>query len=308
MDLGKDVAGIHQGFWDWLWGAPSSGGGGGGGGGENEGPETPSDQRPEKPSNKPATQQAPPPPMPEPEIDEDDIADAKRQIRKIAKQLTTKMSRKRKHSKKRKEIAFRPTIRQSISTGGVLIDVKWKMKEIKKPRLLVVMDASGSMSYYIKLLILLAQALKLEISDFELFIFSDNLEYVTDDLHRDYKKTMENLEGRRQWGGGTRMDLALERLLADYPKHLTPRTTVLLLSDLGTSGPERAAELIGEIVHKVRKFYVFDSALGADGYLDEDDAGWHAQVLAMFKRSASRVFSASNLQEMAAAVKNTCLK
>jgi uncharacterized protein with von Willebrand factor type A (vWA) domain len=277
---------IHQNFWDWLF--PSSKTPGGLGRRRKTG----------KGDGQPGNNTSPYAngTLSNPDITDQDIYDAQREVRKVAKQLITKMSRSRKRSKKIETIDFRTTIRRSIQYGGVPIEIKWKIKKIKKPRIIVILDTSGSMDVYVKLLVQLAQAINLELSDFELFIFSNNLRYATDLLDRDWQKTISNLKRSGSWGGGTNLVGALSRILEDYRYKITPRTTVLLLSDLHASNITRAGELVEDIRRMAKAFYILRTP------------GAPNEFCRPFEGKATAIVSVKDIEGMADAIRKAVIK
>lgn len=283
-------------FWEWLWNSkpPSEGGG-----------KVPFQQQPQKIENTKPIKTPPPPRL---EFEEDDFYETRRQIRKIAHTLVTRMSAQRKKTKKHKELDFRKTINLARQTGGIPIMLKWKAKPKKKSRLLVILDTSGSMSEYNVMLLQIIQAIRLELSNFELFIFATELEYVTNDVERNWEDTINNLSQRNSWDGGTDIPIALETLYEEYNKLLNRSTTILMLSDLKSHGAEFSARTAKEIRRLVKNFYIFN-CMDIEGFHNKKGfERYKEQCVDDIENAVDKIFYTTTLEDMANAVQNVCLR
>ncbi|HBW35292.1 VWA domain-containing protein [Desulfosporosinus sp. BICA1-9] len=238
----------------------------------------------------------------EDEITDDDVVYARRQLRKIAQRLVTSLSRNRKHSKIMTQIDLRRSLRRSIQTGGVLIDLKYKTRVIKKPRLVIILDTSGSMQVWITMLIQLIQAVGLELSKKEIFIFAEDLECVTKDLKKTWQETVNLIKIRKNWGGTTSIATALRTLQEKHHDKFMSQTVVLMLSDLFTAEPQKSAEEVKKISRKIKSFFIFRTMD------DEDDEYAYEKSVRPFIRAATAIYDIKDLGEMANAVRKVCLK
>ncbi|HHU76808.1 MAG TPA: VWA domain-containing protein [Firmicutes bacterium] len=238
----------------------------------------------------------------EDEISEDDVERARLQIRKIAQRLVSTLSRKRRHSKVKVQIDFRRSLRRSIQTGGVIIDLKYKTRIIKKPRLVVILDTSGSMQVWIKMLIQLIQAVGLELSKKEIFIFAQDLEHVTKDLGKTWQDTVSVMQLRDNWGGTTSVHYALKTLQKDHHDKFSPQAVVLMLSDLFTSEPGKSAVEVKKIYRKVKSFYIF--RVVAD---EVEDYSYYETYVRPFIGVSTALYDVKNIEDMAEAVRQVCV-
>jgi len=171
-------------------------------------------------------------------------------LKRLSRHLATRISRRytRQHQKVRLDI--RRTIRVNTSYGGVLLKLKYQARRAQKPRLVLICDVSGSMSYYAVFAILFVYGLASVVKNIEGFIFAENLERVTPHLKKgnSFVQTMSVLvEKCSQWGGGTNLAAALSEFLKDHRRLLTPATTVILVSDAQTILPEKAVNYLREM-------------------------------------------------------------
>jgi len=234
----------------------------------------------------------------EDEITEDDVTAARRQMRRVAQKLVTALSRNRRRTEVQKQIDFRRTVRRSIQTGGIMIDVKYRARTLKKPRLVIILDTSGSMQVWIKMLVQLVQAVGLELSRKEVFIFAQDLEYVTKDLGRTWQDTVSALELRENWGGTTSIYHALRTLQEVHHDKFSPQSVVLMLSDLFTAEPEKAANEVKNLCRKTKAFYIFRVK-----DRERDDITYYQTYIQPFVGKATGLYDISSLEDMAEAIR-----
>ena len=239
----------------------------------------------------------------EEEITQDDVADARVQMRKIAQRLVSTLSRNRRRSKVHMQIDFRRSLRRSIQTGGVLIDLKYKTRVVKKPRLVIILDTSGSMQVWIKMLVQLIQAVGLELSKREIFIFAQDLECVTKDLGKTWQDTVSVMQLRENWGGTTSIYFALKTLQEDYHDKFSPQTVVLMLSDLFTSEPEKSSIEVKKLYRKTKDFYIFRVIDD-----EEEDYSYYETYVRPFIGSATALYDVKDIAGMADAVRKVCVR
>lgn len=234
----------------------------------------------------------------EDEITEDDVTAARRKMRRIAQKLVSALSRNRRRTEVQKQIDFRRTIRRSIQTGGIMIDVKYRARTLKKPRLVIILDTSGSMQVWIKMLVQLIQAVGLELSRREIFIFAQDLECVTKDLGRTWRDTVNALELRDNWGGTTSLYHALRTLQNDHHDKFSPQSVVLILSDLYTVEPEKAADEVRKLYRKTKAIYIFRVK-----DREKDDITYFQTYIQPFIGTATGLYDISSLEDMAEAIR-----
>ncbi len=188
-------------------------------------------------------------------IAEKDVPEAAELIRKMSHRLAGSLSRRYRMSKKRKELDLRRTIRDNISYGGYFYHLRYRRPGRNKLRLLLLCDVSGSMVRYTGFILPFIYGLNTVISDIESFVFAENLERITGYMERGvaFEETMKELMRRnRQWGGGTRIDVALDRLMRDYAEVLTPKTIVIIVSDTKTTSLAKSLSGINDLRFRVK--------------------------------------------------------
>jgi len=196
------------------------------------------------------------------DIAEVDLPRATTLIRRLARRLATRLSRRYRESHKRRRPDMRRTIRSNIRHGGVLFDLRFRERKVSRPRLLLICDVSGSMARYTAFILEFIFGLRQAVRGVEAFIFSEELERVTEFVARpgpstpDARRTdaaRQVVEGSRVWGKGTDLGAALDALLAEHSRRLTRDTVVIIVSDTKTLGADKAARILARLKPKVRE-------------------------------------------------------
>ncbi|MCK8823775.1 vWA domain-containing protein [Fuchsiella alkaliacetigena] len=177
-------------------------------------------------------------------------------IRRLTKQLATKLSRRYKKSSKSKQLDIRATLHNSIKYGGTLAELSYRQQKLKKPKFLLICDVSDSMARYSQFVLQFVYGLADTVKGIDSFIFADDLEEVTDYFAGEgsFAEKMASVIGEsEQWGGATDLDCALSTFNSNYKSLLTKRTVVFIVSDTKTLRVEKAAAKIEGMQRRVRE-------------------------------------------------------
>ncbi|WP_233870256.1 vWA domain-containing protein [Paraburkholderia adhaesiva] len=155
-------------------------------------------------------------------------------IRRFAQRLRGIETRREQRASHGRTIDLRWTLRRSVSRGGLPVELGWRRKRRQRPRIVLMLDVSRSMSLYSFFFLRLARVLGSRLRDVHSFVFHTRLVCVDEALRDpDPWCAQERLhlisEG---WAGGTRIGESL----ADFNQHYAPRllharTTVVIVSD-----------------------------------------------------------------------------
>ncbi len=102
----------------------------------------------------------------------------RRVVAPLARTLATRLAARRRRSRAG-EIDLRKTLRKSMSTGGVPIDVVLHKPRPARPELVVLCDVSGSVAGFSHFTLLLVHALRQQFSRVRVFAFIDTTDEVT---------------------------------------------------------------------------------------------------------------------------------
>ena len=204
------------------------------------------------------------------EFTTEDMEMAQDIVAKLAAILATKLSRRKVISKKGKIIDFRRSWRRSLAHGGEPLELMRKQQKIKKTKILLLCDVSGSMDCYAKFLIQFIYGMQQELREVEVAVFSTHLTNITGLLRR--KGLAEGLNEVANvvpdWSGGTKIG---ESLLEFYRQFATSfsayRSVVILISDGWDRGEADLLRRSMEMLHRhAYKLIWLNPLLGSDTY------------------------------------------
>ncbi len=159
----------------------------------------------------------------------------RRVVAPLARTLATRLAARRRRSRAG-EIDLRKTLRKSMSTGGVPIDVVLKKPHPARPELVVLCDVSGSVAGFSHFTLLLVHALRQQFSRVRVFAFIDTTDEVTELFGPDADLAVAVQRITREAGVYTRdghsdYGNAFVSFLEKYPTVLSPRSSLLVLGD-----------------------------------------------------------------------------
>ncbi|ABK73991.1 vWA domain-containing protein [Mycolicibacterium smegmatis] len=179
-----------------------------------------------------------------------------RQMRKtvqpLARTLATRLAARRRRARAG-EIDLRKTLRKSMSTGGVPIDVVLKKPHPARPELAVLCDVSGSVAGFSHFTLMLVSALRQQFSRVRVFAFIDTTDEVTDLFGPEADLAVAVQRITREAGVYTRdghsdYGHAFVSFLDKYPNALSPRSSLLVLGDGRNNYRNPEAELLAHMV------------------------------------------------------------
>jgi uncharacterized protein with von Willebrand factor type A (vWA) domain len=200
----------------------------------------------------------------------DDLQAISELIVRIARRIATRLSRRMRSVRRGSFVDLRRTMRRSLQFGGDAIDLIWQRRKIRKARLVLLCDVSGSMDIYSRFLIQFIYALQGTLGHVESFLFSTTLTRVTDALeHRDIRQALtEAARCVPDWSGGTKIGASLRAFNERYAPHLvTPRTVVVICSDGWDTGDvEMLAAAMRALRARAGRVIWLNPLLGSPGY------------------------------------------
>jgi uncharacterized protein with von Willebrand factor type A (vWA) domain len=176
----------------------------------------------------------------------------RRVVAPLARTLATRLAARRRRARAG-SIDLRKTLRKSMSTGGVPIDVVLNKPRPARPELVVLCDVSGSVAGFSHFTLLLVHALRQQFSRVRVFAFIDSTDEVTHmfgpeaDLAVAIQRiTREagvyNRDGHSDYGN------AFVSFLQGFPNVLSPRSSLLVLGDGRTNYRNPETDLLADMV------------------------------------------------------------
>lgn len=204
------------------------------------------------------------------EFTTEDMERAREIVAKLAALLATRLSRRKIVGKKGKIIDFRRSWRKSLVHGGEPLELIRKQQKIKKTKILLLCDVSGSMDCYAKFLIQFIYGMQKELKEVEVAVFSTHLTDITGLLRR--KGLAEGLNEVADvvpdWSGGTKIGESLLEFYRQFaPSFSAYRTVVILISDGWDRGDVEVLRHSMEMLHRhAYRLIWLNPLLGSDGY------------------------------------------
>ncbi len=168
------------------------------------------------------------------------------------------------------EFDLRRTIRRNISHGGVPIELVWRKRKRRPLRLVVLLDASGSMSLYTSVFVRFIHGVLDHFREAEAFLFHTRLVHVSAAMReKDVGRALERLSLLAQGvGGGTRIGESLAAFNRWHaPSVIHSRTCVMIISDgYDTGGPAALGAQMQQLARRCRRIVWLNPMLGWEGY------------------------------------------
>lgn len=191
-------------------------------------------------------------------------------MRRFARRLKHLQLRREARSHQGRRLDLQGTIRQSVASGGTPLHLAWRRRRRVRPRLVLLLDVSRSMSLYSFFYLRLARALCAELADVHCFIFHTRMTGVAEALRDpDPWRSQEKLHLLAAgWAGGTRIGESLRDFNRDAGSRLLhSRTGVVIVSDgYDTGEPELLAEALATLRRRSRRLIWLNPLLNQPGF------------------------------------------
>jgi len=191
----------------------------------------------------------------------------------LAKSLRTRLTRRDLTRRRGYRLDLRRTIHGNISHGGVPISLVRRQRKPKPLRLVVLLDASGSMSLYTGVFLRFIHGVLDEFREAEAFLFHTRLAYVSDAMkEKDAARALDRLSVMAQGaGGGTRIGESLQTFNRWHAARvLHSRCCVMIVSDGYETGD---AALLGRemaaLARRCRRIIWLNPMMAWQGYRPE---------------------------------------
>ncbi len=189
----------------------------------------------------------------------DEMAQLERALRPLSRKLAVRLARKRRR-RRRGPVDLRHTVRRSLSTGGVPIDLRFKPPRPAKPEIFVIADVSGSVASFARFTLHLVHAISSQFSKVRSFVFVDGLDEVTAlfDGVEDPADAVARINAEADviaFDGHSDYGRALVTFHDRYAKDLTKRSTVLILGDARNNYHQAHAEVLADLHYRAKAVY-----------------------------------------------------
>ncbi len=200
----------------------------------------------------------------------EEIAAAKREIRKLTLPLDVRRTRRRRPDIAGPAIDLRRTIRASLRSGGEILSIAKARQVTRPPPLVALCDISGSMTRYAQVLLHFLHAVTNDRDRVSVFLFGTRLSNVTRQLrHRDAEVAFQLVSHIvPDWSGGTRIGEALATFNKVWARRvLAQGAVVLLITDgLDREGAKGLAENMDRLHRSCRRLIWLNPLLRWSGF------------------------------------------
>jgi uncharacterized protein with von Willebrand factor type A (vWA) domain len=185
-----------------------------------------------------------------------DLEEMRREVGPLARRLATRLNR-HKAARRRGPVDFRRTVRASMSSGGVPLEIHHRPRHPSRSDLVVLCDVSGSVANFASFTLLLVFALREQFDRVRAFTFVDEIHEVTDRFRpgSDPVETLASLAASAQqatlWGR-TNYGRAFTRFAERHPDALSPKTNLLVLGDARSNYSDLALPVVTDLVRQAR--------------------------------------------------------
>jgi uncharacterized protein with von Willebrand factor type A (vWA) domain len=203
-------------------------------------------------------------------VDPDEIAAAHALAGRLARSMRARLTRRERASRKGLRLDLRRTIHRNISRGGVPVDLVFRRRKPKPLRLVILLDASGSMNLYTAFFVRFIHGVVDAFREAEAFLFHTRLAHVSASLRdRDVTRAVDRLALMAQGvGGGTRIGESLSTFNRWHAKRVIhSRTAVMIVSDgYDTGAPEELALQMRRLRRRCRRIIWLNPLIGWRDY------------------------------------------
>jgi hypothetical protein len=189
----------------------------------------------------------------------EEMAQLERALRPLSRKLAVRLARRRRR-RRRGPVDLRHTVRRSLSTGGVPIDLRFKPPHPAKPEIFVIADISGSVASFARFTLHLVHAISSQFSKVRSFVFVDGL----DEVSRLFEGVDDPAEAVARinaeadviaFDGHSDYGRALLSFHERYAKDVTRRSTILILGDARNNYHQTHAEVIADLKYRAKAVY-----------------------------------------------------
>jgi uncharacterized protein len=205
--------------------------------------------------------------------DPEQIEEAHEAAARLARAMRTRLTRRDLARRRGYRLDLRRTIHGNISHGGVPISLVKRQRQEKPLRLVMLLDASGSMSMYTGVFLRFIHGVLDEFREAEAFLFHTRLAHVSDAMkEKDAARALDRLSIMAQGaGGGTKIGESLQTFNRWHAARVIhSRTVVMIVSDGYETGD---AALLGRemaaLGRRCRRIVWLNPMMAWQGYTPE---------------------------------------
>jgi uncharacterized protein with von Willebrand factor type A (vWA) domain len=214
-------------------------------------------------------------------VDPQQIEQAHAIAARLARAMRTRLTRRDVARRRGEWLDLRRTIHRNINHGGVPIRLVQRRRKAKPLRLVVLLDASGSMSMYTGVFLRFIHGILDEFREAEAFLFHTRLVYISEAMkEKDAARALDRLSLMVQGaGGGTQIGESLHTFNRWHAARvINSRTCVMIVSDgYETGDAALLAREMAALEKRCRRIVWLNPMMAWEGYTP-DAAGIKAAL------------------------------
>ena len=188
-----------------------------------------------------------------------DLAAVHRAVTQLKRRLAT-LGQEQRGRRRGHAVDIRRTMRSSLQTGGVPLNLRYRPKRPRRPEIYVLCDVSTSVTSASMFFLSVLHALHNSFRKLRSFVFIERISEVSDifDSERDFRKISERIGregGVADISGYTDYGRVWNEFLTEISADLDPRSTVIVLGDARTNGRDPHAEVFGRITERAGRTF-----------------------------------------------------
>lgn len=188
-----------------------------------------------------------------------DLAAVHRVVAQLKRRLKTQGQENR-GQKRHAQVDVRRTMRASLQTGGVPVELKFKPVRPRRPEIYVLCDVSTSVTSASVFFLSVLHALHDSFRKMRSFVFIERISEVTEifDKERDFKAVAEAIgkdSGVADISGYTDYGRVWSEFRVLVEEDLHPRATVIVLGDARTNGRDPRADIFAQVAAKAGRTF-----------------------------------------------------
>jgi hypothetical protein len=227
-----------------------------------------------------------------------ELAQMRDAVRPLARRIAARLARRRQHATSGR-VDMRRTLRRSLASGGVPLDVVQRRRRPHRPELYVLCDISGSVAEFSVFTLTLMAALSAELPRTRSFVFVDAVDEVTGLLQGTGHaiEPWQLLRNTNVIGETGHSDYArvFEQFWREVGPDLSDTSTVLVTGDARSNYRPAGDAVLGELARACRSIFWLNPE-------PRDQWELHDSALADYRQHCTAVFEVCTLAQLEAAI------
>ena len=188
-----------------------------------------------------------------------DLAAVHKAVAQMKRRLAT-LGHDPRGAKRARQVDVRKTMRASLETGGVPLNLSYRPRRPRKPEIYVLCDVSTSVSSASTFFLSVLHALHDSFRRLRSFVFIERISEVTGvfEDERDFAAISERITsegGVADISGYTDYGRVWREFLEDVSSDLGPRSTVIVLGDARTNGRPPASDAFAKVTERANRTF-----------------------------------------------------